>query len=258
MNIVTFNGDARLGNWLFRASVAHSYAKQSNKKFILLEDRHNMFKYFNFFDRCNFISSRDLGFKYDQYAIERCYAHNEDPSKYTPLPLDIEGGVYLRGYYQSYDYIRQDFQDCLRLFLGDDKIKTIPNTCSVYVRRGDYLNLKKYNQISLDYYRNAMEVIGKELSYTIYSDDLQWCKSVFTPKNGFNYKINFWLNISPEVDLRYSATAEFFIITNSTFAWWAPMLTENITNKVIAPKAWWTDQRPFPIYNGLSWNLMEN
>lgn len=280
-DLITIPGDCRLGNWLFRVAVGYAYAKEHNKKFVLLKQRQKHFKHFDFFNLFDWLNEFDYLPSKESFINFWFAKHREhDTSKFCTIPapdnslmFEIKpskgyvNSVYLSGYYQCYLHSKKYFKEILSLFLKEP-IKKIDNTCSIFVRRGDYLGIigkdKSFSEVTRQYYQNAIAEVnkknqGKEILFNVFSDDEGWCRQEFTKDNGFSCKFYFWKNISPEVDLRIAAESEYFILTNSTFAWWAPMLTETIDSRVIAPKNWLSDKLGYHfIYEGLDWCLLEN
>ena len=87
---------------------------------------------------------------------------------YNPLPYS--SNLRLLGYFQSEKYFKNNKDKILELFSIDDTSKKIiinkygnllkGNTCSLHIRRGDYLNLPNHHPpCDLKYYNNAYKTI---------------------------------------------------------------------------------------------------
>jgi hypothetical protein len=104
--------------------------------------------------------------------------------------IEYTGNLMLSGYFQSEKYFKHNRKKILELFsIDDDSLKYINEkygellkhkTCSLHVRRGDYLSYPDIHPIcTLGYYQKAIEKIGTDSLYLIFSDDINWCKQVF-------------------------------------------------------------------------------
>ena len=107
------------------------------------------------------------------------------------------------------------------------------NTCSLHVRRGDYLNLPDHHPTqSIEYYKKSVSLIGNDKTYFIFSDDIEWCK-----ENLSNIDNSFIVDHSYKGDrfgeyLELMKNCNHFIIPNSSFAWWSAYLCDN-QNKIV-------------------------
>lgn len=93
----------------------------------------------------------------------------------------------------------------------------------MHYRRGDYLKAKEMRVLDISYYKKAVSVIGSDILYIIFSDDLQWCKSNL---NFLKNKVYIATN-HDILDLYLMSYISKKIIANSTFSWWAAWLGEN-------------------------------
>jgi hypothetical protein len=110
------------------------------------------------------------------------------------------------------------------------------NSCSIHVRRTDYVNNPGFAQIGMDYYLRAMQEVKAD-KYIIFSDDLNWCKENFKGSQFIFFKDR------DDVELYYMSLCNHNIIANSTFSWWGAYLNQNPEKKVIAPLQWVADNR---------------
>lgn len=121
------------------------------------------------------------------------------------------------------------------------------NSICLHIRRGDYLDPKwKSLQIcNFHYYQAAIDKICQSVSsptFYIFSnnhEDIEWIK------NNYHFKINetasfnyIDLNNPDYEELRLMIACKHFIISNSTFSWWAAYLANNPNKIVIAPDKW--------------------
>jgi hypothetical protein len=109
------------------------------------------------------------------------------------------------------------------------------NTCSIHVRRGDYIGLQNFHPVQpVSYYEEAVKIVGDDKHFLIFSDDINWCKENFT----FLKNKTFVLNNLDYEDLYLMSMCKNNIISNSTFSWWGAWLNRNENKQVIIPSKW--------------------
>ena len=114
------------------------------------------------------------------------------------------------------------------------------NSVCVHIRRGDYLKSKIHNVCGDNYYRDAiekMESIVENPRFYIFTDDPEWAKQHYPSEK---YRIVSSSNTDYE-DLYCMYHCKHFIISNSTFSWWAQYLGEAEDKVVIAPERWYNN-----------------
>ena len=127
----------------------------------------------------NFLSKNKLSF---------CIEKRLEPFKLKVL--DCKGNVWMGGFWQSEKYFK-DIEEIIRreysIIIPPDNynqkmIKLINevNAISIHIRRTDYIYPGSiFNICSLDYYKEAIEEIGRKVPepyFFIFSDDIQWAK----------------------------------------------------------------------------------
>lgn len=124
-----------------------------------------------------------------------------------------------------------------------EKIKETNSVC-ISIRRGDFVtnekNSKLYNICDINYYTKAIQLMREKIDNPVlfvFSDDIKWAKE--------NIKFEgiqiFYEDGNDTVDekLRLMYSCKHFIISNSTFSWWAQFLSRNQDKIVIAPSRWY-------------------
>ena len=115
------------------------------------------------------------------------------------------------------------------------------NSVCVTIRRGDFLLNKFRKQFYIctpEYFEKAINKISKMIEkpqFVVFSDDVEWCKKNMKFPEGTVFESGndpIW----EKIRLMYSC--KNFIISNSTFSWWAQYLSKNENKIVIAPKEW--------------------
>jgi hypothetical protein len=108
-------------------------------------------------------------------------------------------------------------------------------TCSLHVRRGNYVERQQYHPLqTVEYYTKSIETIGKDKHYLIFSDDIQWCKENLS----FIENKTFVEGNKDYEDLYLMSFCKDNIIANSSFSWWGAWLNKNNNKRVIYPSVW--------------------
>jgi hypothetical protein len=122
-------------------------------------------------------------------------------------------------------------------------ISSFESVC-VHIRRGDYTNSTWSSRLlvcGFEYYNKALNKMKEAVENPIFyvfsnsSDDLEWIKA--------NYKFSVDvlyvdLGNSDFEELFLMSKFKNFIISNSSFSWWASYLANNEDKVVIAPSKW--------------------
>ncbi len=241
MDKVSISLQGGLANNMFQIACAYSYGKKHNKELVLLNHKigivhnsinsykDNVLKDFDFFDAYNFSNFKGL---------------RESQFSYNELPK-IEGNIILDGYFQSEKYFNEYKEEIQNLFLSDEHISLIREmfkdklnntTCSIHVRRGDYVNLQDIHPVqNMNYYMKAIKSMPKETVFLIFSDDITWCKNNFP---NIPEKFVFIEGQKDYEDLYLMSLCNHNIIANSSFSWWGAWLNKNENQKVVAPSSW--------------------
>jgi len=125
------------------------------------------------------------------------------------------------------------------------------NSVCVSIRRGDFLNPKYSNTFYIcdeTYIKKAIEKAQQLINdpvFIFFSDDIEWVKS--------HIKISFPSYYESGQDpiwekMRLMYSCKHFIISNSTFSWWAQYLSRNTSKIVISPDHWTNDPNRDPLH----------
>jgi hypothetical protein len=227
-----------LGNYLFQIAAGYSKSIDLGEKFVINPNnilvvhkpitnyKNNILK--NLIFDNNFNTSQ---------------TYNEPHFHYIPIP-NFMLPTYLHGYFQSEKYFKHNREKILEFFICNEVIDNLSkkyknnlnkNTCSIHVRRGDYLNFSDHHPTqNMEYYKSAISVVGSDKTFFIFSDDISWCKENFN----FLDNVIYCEDNEDYEDLYLMSLCNDNIIANSSFSWWGAWLNNNKNKKVVAPKKW--------------------
>ncbi len=167
---------------------------------------------------------------------------------YDPSIESIPGILVLMGFWQSERYFSQSKEKVagtIRRAFGIEPVSNADTSVCIHVRRGDYIGNGHLSLTPMSYFEQAISYMRSKLGapqFTVFSDDPQWCREQFrgfadvtVPDNSGRQEDQF---------REFSQMAGFghFIISNSTFSWWAAYLGTHPGKIVVAPKRWFLPQ----------------
>ena len=153
--------------------------------------------------------------------------------------------------------------DKLKNAIFEECISNSESVC-ISIRGGNYLNPKVKKSLFVCDRIYFIEAVKRICSLTnnpkffIFSDDLKWVKEYIClekefPNLSFQYE-DGTDDVSEKI--RLMSMCKHFIISNSTFSWWAQYLG-NYNNKiVIAPNKWFTNGNRCGLYMQ-NWTLLD-
>ncbi|WP_346318551.1 alpha-1,2-fucosyltransferase [Chitinophaga sp. YIM B06452] len=162
----------------------------------------------------------------------------------------------ISGYWQSAKYfegikemIQADFNFRHKLegaaLVMQNRIKS-ENAVMVHVRRGDYLTCPGlFGTVSKEYIIGSIQYCIEKLEapvFYIFSDDVLWCRENLKEIEGLTFIDDSFYDEPSKSYLQLMSSCKHFIISNSTYSWWASWLGSSKGNLTIAPNEWFTDQ----------------
>jgi len=229
-----------VGNYMFQVAAAYAYGKKHSKKAVFnIAESMGQHQHLSTYDK-NIFKDVDL---YHVSGADR-NQFNEDGFHYQKIPDFPKKNTLLYGYFQSEKYFKDCEEDIRKIFMSydiemDDEIKELlqnDNTCSIHVRRGDYLKFPNHHPTqNMNYYMKAIKKMPKDSVFLIFSDDIQWCKENFPD---MPEKFRFIEGNKDYEDLYIMSHCKNNIICNSTFSWWAAWLNKNENKITVAPSVW--------------------
>lgn len=148
-----------------------------------------------------------------------------------------------------FDNIRNDI-----LEMYSPKIKKLKNNSEMYkkikennsvcitIRRGDFVTNSEFSKIhyicSPEFFYKAIDIIKEKVDnpfFVVFSDDIDWVKT----NMNFGERAIYESGSDPLWEkLRLMSSCKHFIISNSTFSWWAQYLSVSKNKVVVAPNRW--------------------
>ena len=179
------------------------------------------------------------GFEWNKHKPPVNTRMNKVNVPFTYTPIEPKDNTEYVGYFQSEKNF-PDFTLVESLFRPREHVlgglyPVGQNSCSIHVRRADYLNLQRYHIVlGVDYYKRAIDIM-KEIgvvSFCVFSDDLDWCKDNL---KGDQFK---FYDVREYTALYMMSLCDHNIIANSSLSWWGAWLGCREDRTVIAPVNW--------------------
>jgi hypothetical protein len=247
MSYISTNHRGGIGNVLFKLAASISTALDNNvdylfsNEFIRDKDRHMVT--FGHSDYRVYYQNILRNIQFSDKLPTPYLTYTEPGFEYNPIPYEQGTNLLLDGGFQSEKYFLNNRQTIIDLFKIPDHIEfqikeAIPDINSyvaIHVRRGDYVNQPQYHPlVTKEFYQKAVEEVGIDNKFLIFSDDLEGCKDLFDfipTKYPYSTGVDW-------SDLYMMSLCKDNIIANSSFSWWAAYLNQNLDKRVVAPTAW--------------------
>jgi hypothetical protein len=166
---------------------------------------------------------------------------------YDPGVFEQPDGTAYHGYFQSYRYLesceasltrflrfRHHYRARAEAILFTYRRRHRRPLVALHVRRGDYVSTgfdDRWGNLATDgYYQRAVDAIGADVCYLVFSDDIPWCRQFFDLD-----RMEF-VDVDHCTSLCLMTRCDVNVIANSTYSWWGAYL--NPTSDVYAPNPW--------------------
>lgn len=169
-----------------------------------------------------------------------------EPSYTEFEKMDYTKDIYVGGYWQSPRYSTDVIDEFVKTVRIHDKLseeinqlkQEICNCNSVcmHIRRDDYVG-SNYEVCSEEYYSRAMKCVEKDIpnvKYYIFSDDPEWARVHIQG----NAEMVYVDGHEDYEDLYLMSACHHFIMSNSSYSWWAQRLGQYSGKHVYAPARW--------------------
>jgi hypothetical protein len=149
------------------------------------------------------------------------YGYMQDPTNFSEIRESILNYIKLPKNQQT------DVQNEIAKFrLGKKRL------IAVHVRRGDYAHPNSFGcLLTSEYFRNALTRFDlKDAAVLVFSDTPEWCES-----DSFLNQFHIIKEESATKSLIMMSLCDDFVVSASTFSWWAAWLSESDKKGVIVP-----------------------
>jgi len=199
----------------------------------------------------NILSSIFISF----YLRERVSVISASEVGFEDIDVNLRKKEILVGYFQSSYWVMNprtlELMKSMTLLYPGKEISELAvlalseKPLILHVRLGDYRNEPTFGLISKDYYAKAISAhlaINSINKLWVFSDEISAAKNLIPPEWHSHVR---WIQ---EVDGSTAATFEAmrlgagYVIANSTFGWWAAMLSYTNNPLVVAPEPWFIGQ----------------
>tara|TARA_R110002110_G_scaffold76496_1_gene201521 strand:- start:78 stop:848 length:771 start_codon:yes stop_codon:yes gene_type:complete len=226
-----------LGNYMFQIATTHSLAIDNGD--VGIYDSNGVVKIHNHLDTYKTNILRNLS-----YGSTIINTHYSEPY-FSYNKIMYKENLKVTGYFQSEKYFQHNRGSILDLFSVDSDSDIYikgeygntlrNNTCSIHVRRGDYVRLSNIHPpCEMGYYLEAVKQMPVGTVFLVFSDDMDWCKQNFN----FSHLIHFVDGNPDFIDMWLMSLCDNNITANSSFSWWGAWLNQNPNKKVISPSKW--------------------
>lgn len=239
---VTVELDGQFGNQLFRLATAYAYSLDHNLPLTVPDLVHK--------------TTLNIPYNAEKLFLSRVNHYDlpspphliwKEPSfNYSPIPPASH--IKISGWVQSEKYFKHRRKELLELFKAPPGLNELiltkypflqSDTLTVGVQIRDYrqeMPTEAYHPtLKRAYYEKALAHFPDNAVFIISSNHLSFAKECL---EGLKPHL-IYLNESDYIEEFYTLVlCKAFVISNSTFGWWASWLSPSAEKKVIAPQRW--------------------
>ncbi len=186
-------------------------------------------------------------------SIGHYYSFDSDCYGY---PLCKRKNIDIYGYFLAYDYY-SGHEDYLRKIFSIKKefisshaldyiamIKTVRCPVAVSMRlQDDYVKDPAFNVCTKYYFETAISIIKQKCpdpEWFVFADDIERAKNF-----GLDIDAVYIENVTDVEGMEIMRNCRHFVISNSSFSWWASFLGESADKIIIAPDKWMNNNKDY-------------
>lgn len=211
--------------------------------------------FYYFFRKVNRFFPKSYLLRKYQYIMQKNGIYKEDECNIFFFKK-YKQSLFIRGYFENptlflpiRDTLLNELSPKFPRLTKNAKLYSIIDNCEsvcVSIRYWDEIQddltlLKSREVCTKDYYYKAidkMRILHPKSVFIIFSNDINHVKKNYH----FPCKVYFENGDDPIYEkLRLMYSCKHFIISTSTFSWWAQYLSQNVNKTVISPNKWYAD-----------------
>lgn len=257
-----------IGNFILEKNTQTGSAEEIRKykRWVYLYD-----KLFFVYCKINRIPSADMAiarYKFDSKSVKLLaklgfvFIQNG----YIDIPKIKKENIVLCGFFQCAKFFEKFSTEIINEISLKKKSKKLEklliemdekNAVCLHIRMGDYVNNPVFGICTMGYYQDAVDKMKELVSnpkFYVFSDEIQKVKGTI---DFHNCEVVYVDNdLSSDETLVYMSKCNHFILSNSSFSWWAQYLNGKANKIVIAPERWNAAEGPFEDIYVADWHLI--
>ena len=147
------------------------------------------------------------------------------------------------GYWQEFILAKNCSDKIDSLFDGVEYLTSEKNVIGVHCRRGDFINnqkTQKHNVTSKEYFERGVEqvlITQPNCKVKVFTDDKEWCINNLSFANVDN-TFSDHSELGEVKDFMHLKSSSSFVLSNSTFGWWASYASKSDNKTIVLPDMW--------------------
>lgn len=238
--VVSVQLNGQFGNQLFEVAAGYAYALDHNLAFTVPDLIHKTK------DNIPYNAEKFFLSKVDSYDMPGVFTKWKEPTfNYTEIP--DSNAIELEGFFQSDKYFKHHRSEILELFKAPEGLLELilskypfldSDAPVVGIQIRDYRVDKMYGKahptIGRNYYEKAMREFPENTIFLVSSNNKEFAREC---TQGLSKNI-IYLSAGYLEEFYTLTLCKSFIISNSSFGWWAAWLSRKPNKTVILPSPW--------------------
>ena len=251
-----------LGNQLFQYFAALNFSEKNGQKLVFnlswfenykSDDSPRFYELPELVDTTRILTEKKNVLKFgilDQLAktnIRPAFLISEDNFSNVIDTVSKKRNFYLSGYFQGTKFLNFDLNNLGKVIKLRTQNKTFDQTknellndfkVALHLRLGDYLDTDHFHILSQNYIRECISRIESELAISkvlVFTDSPDMASRFLPAIDGVSFCILPKSNLTSAETMLLLSEFKYLVLSNSSFSWWAGVLSRSSGNKVYAP-----------------------
>jgi hypothetical protein len=159
----------------------------------------------------------------------------------------IRGSTLLIGYFQSYRWLTREMDHFLPSWHSSiseelEREAQMKSVCIMHIRLTDYISEKSFGILAAKYFEVALRMVQEQIQVDevwLFSDDHTEARKLLPSHLLKSVRFIDDSTLTPVQVLKLMSLGNAYVISNSTFSWWAANFSKS--KYVIAPDPWFTN-----------------